>query len=191
MIFEKEIIIFLQSLRTPFLDGVFKVMAYFFDYPLVIALAIILFVCRKYKEGFFFLVLEGAGALTQTILKKIIMRPRPYIKYGEISNILEASNSSFPSGHSVTCMMAVIILFIMIRDGNLKKRSKGFLLAGLVLMLVLCVLNRMYLGQHYLSDCLGAFIIALSIGALIIKFFYYKSWPKNIKVKGDYEEKEV
>lgn len=191
MNFEKEIIIFLQSLRTPFLDGVFKVMSYFFDYPLVIALGIILFAFRKWKEGIFFLFLEAVGWATQTTLKKIIMRPRPYLTYGEIDNILEASSSSFPSGHSVTCMMAVIILFIIIKDSRLSKRGKALSYTGLGLMLFFCVLNRMYLGQHYITDCLGAFIIALIIGALIIKFFYYKSYSKQKELKGGYEEKEV
>lgn len=189
--FEKEIIIFLQSLRTPFLDGVFKVVSYFFDYPLVIALGIILFACRKWKQGVFFLILEAVGWATQTTLKRIIMRPRPYLTHPEIENILEASSSSFPSGHSVTCMMAVVILFVMIKDSNLSKRNKGFLYAGLGLMLFTCLINRMYLGQHYITDCLGAFIIALVIGAIIIKFFYYRSYTKIKEEKGGYEEKKA
>ena len=190
MNFEKEIIIFLQSLRTPFLDGVFKVMSYFFDYPLVIALGIILFACRRWKEGIYFLILEGLGCLTQTTLKKIIMRPRPYVTHEAISNILEASSSSFPSGHSVTCMMAVVILFVIVKDSKLSKRAKVWSYAGLEVMLFICVLNRMYLGQHYITDCLGGFIIALIIGVLVIKFCYYnKRLFKNRKEK--YEEKET
>ena len=174
MNFEKEIIVFLQSLRTPFLDGVFKVMSYFFNYPLVIVLGIVLFACKKWREGFFFLILEGVGCLTQTVLKKIINRPRPYITHSQIENVFEASSSSFPSGHSVTCMMAVIILFVIIFGSKMNKRYKNLSYAGLGLMLVMCLVNRMYLGQHYITDCIGGYLIALVVGALIIKLFYYK-----------------
>jgi len=174
MIFEKEIITFLQSFRTPFLDGVFKVMAYFFDYPLVIVLAIILFAFKKWKQGVFFLVLEGLGFGIQTLLKAIIARPRPYLTHPEIVNVFEASNSSFPSGHCVTCMMAVVILFVMVRDSNMRRKWLAY--GGLVLALLMCILNRMYLGQHYLTDCIGGFLIAFIIGFIVIKFFYYRSF---------------
>jgi len=45
-----------------------------------------------------------------------------------------------------------------------------------VLALLMCILNRMYLGQHYLTDCIGGFLIAFIIGFIVIKFFYYRSF---------------
>lgn len=171
--FERDIIIFLQSFSTPFLDGVFKVMAYFFDYPLVIALGVILLFTKRYRDLVYFLTLEGVGLGVQLVLKAIISRPRPYLVYPEIINILPASNSSFPSGHSITCMMAVIMLFVIIKNSNLTKNKKIILNSLLGLMLVLCMINRMYLGQHYITDVLGAYIIALVIGIVIVKNFYF------------------
>ena len=61
MQFERDIIVGLQSLSTPFLDGVFKVMAFCFDYPLVIVLGLALLLAKRYREAILFLLLEGAG----------------------------------------------------------------------------------------------------------------------------------
>lgn len=183
MPFERDIIVFLQSLSTPFLDVVFKVMAYFFDYPLVIALGFILIIFKKYREAIYFLVLEGLGAGVQVLLKAIISRDRPYLAYREINNVLQASNSSFPSGHSITCMMAVIVLWVMVEQGTMKNAQKISCKIGLVFALVLCMLNRMYLGQHYITDVLGGFIIACIIGYPIMKFLYLKRHRKGVYEK--------
>lgn len=178
MIFERDIIVFLQSFRTPFLDGVFKVMSYFFDWPIVVVLGLILLLLKKYRSTIYFLILQGVGLLVQTTLKAIISRPRPYLVYSEISNVLEASNSSFPSGHSMTCMMAVIMLWVIVNESRMIKNAKILSKIGLVFACVLCVLNRMYLGQHYLSDCLGSFLIALLLGVIILRLFYYRKTKK-------------
>jgi len=185
MLFEKDIIIFLQSFSTPFLDGVFKVMAYFFDYPLVIALTLIFLLSKRIRECAYFLLMEGLGLGVQLILKAFVSRPRPYITYNAIENILPAANSSFPSGHSITCMMAVVMLWVMLNNSNLSKKYKIIYKCGLVFSLVLCAINRMYLGQHYISDVLAGFVIALIIGIIIIKFCYNRHTPKTQSIKGE------
>ena len=179
MPFERDIILFLQSFSTPFLDGVFKVMAYFFDYPLVIALGVLFFICKKPREGVCFLLLEGIGASVQVILKAIISRPRPYLTHPEIINILPASNSSFPSGHSVTCMMAVVMLWVLVNKSNLKTWVKVLCKCGLGFALILCAINRMYLGQHYITDVLAGFTISLIIGLIVINCFYLRPKKQN------------
>ena len=177
--FEKDIIVFLQKFSSPLLDGIFKVISYMFDYPLVIVVALLLLLFKKYKQMVYFLILEGVGLVSQLTLKALINRPRPYVTHNEIRNILEASNSSFPSGHSVTCMMAVVFLFCLIKDSNLKRNTKIVCYSLLGGALFMCLINRMYLGQHYLTDVLGGFVISLVLGSLIMKFLYYKKPNKN------------
>lgn len=182
MKFEIEIIKGLQSMSSPLLDGVMKVVAYFFDYPLVIALFLILLLCKKRIESLLFLIIEGIGAGLQVLLKAIINRPRPFLASSEVRNILEASNSSFPSGHSVTCMGAVVILFYITYKSSLNQKRKGLCYAGLTLMLILCAFNRMYLGQHHITDCLAGFAISLVIGASVIQSYKFIK-TKTIRVR--------
>ena len=179
MQFERDIIVFLQRFSTPFIDGVFKVMAYCFDYPLVIVLGFVLFLCKKPRAAVCFLLMEGVGATVQVVLKAIISRPRPYVTYPEINNLLQASNSSFPSGHSITCMMAVVMLWVMLSESKMLNKGKLICRLGLILALILCALNRMYLGQHYISDVLAGYVIALAIGMSILKLFYCKRQKKD------------
>lgn len=183
MPFERDIIVFLQSFSSSFLDGVFKVMAYCFDYPLVIVLGLILIIFKKYREAIYFLLLEGVCAGVQVSLKAIVSRSRPYVSYSEIRNVLQASNSSFPSGHSITCMVAVVVLWAMFDGSSLKKSHKNYCKAGLVFALVLCLINRMYLGQHYLTDVIGGFVIAFAISFPTMKFLYLKKSKKDVYEK--------
>lgn len=181
MEFEVEIIKALQSASTPFLDWIFKVMAYCFDYPLVIGLAIILLAFRKYRETLLFLIIEGLGFAVQVILKAIINRPRPFLASSEVINILEASNSSFPSGHSITCMGAVVVLGFMVTRSTKLKNKKWICYAGLIVALILCMLNRMYLGQHYITDVLAGFAISFLIGLVV--FYLYLKIEQKIKMR--------
>lgn len=170
MLFERDIIVFLQSLSSPILDAIFKITAYCFDWPMVVIVSLVFLCSKRYKHALRFLILETSGLIVQLILKSIINRPRPYITYPEILNILPANNSSFPSGHAITCMMAVLFLFVLIKNSDFKRLSKITLNIILGFALVLCGLNRMYLGQHYLTDVLGGYLIALVLGIVILKF---------------------
>lgn len=181
MPFEVKIIEALQLMSSEFLDGFMRVVSYFFDYTLVIVLGLILLCFKKYSKLILFLALEGIGALVQITLKALVNRPRPFVAHQTIMNIFEASNSSFPSGHSITCMCAVVVLWYMVRTSTIKKSAKLSIYIGLILALVLCLFNRMYLGQHYLTDVLAGFMIALILG--LIAIFVYKKTIKKIEDK--------
>lgn len=172
--FERDIIVFLQGLRCGFLDWFFVLTSYLFDYPIVIILAIVLIFSKRIKELIYFLILEGSGLILQLTLKAIVNRPRPYLIYPEIINILPASNSSFPSGHSMTCMMAVVFLYFITKNSRLKKSTKNIIYGCLGLALIVCAINRMYLGQHYLTDILASFVLAGVVGYVIMRFGYLR-----------------
>jgi len=178
MPFEIKIIEFLQSFSSTFLDGFFMATSYLFDYPLVIIVALILLCYKKYSYLFLFLSVELVGFITQITLKSIINRPRPFINNDSILNILEASNSSFPSGHSITCMCAVVVLWYIISKSSNGTRQKNIYKSLLVVAAILCAVNRMYLGQHYITDVLGGFIIAIIIS--ICGIFVYKKITKRL-----------
>lgn len=187
MEFEVNIIKALQSLSCPFLDAVMKIVAYLFDYPLVIGLFLILLLLKKHKESLLFLIIEGVSYGLQVTLKAIINRPRPFVSHSDILNIFEASNSSFPSGHSTTCMGAVIMLCYLIYKSNITKKKKIIYYSLIALMPLVCMINRMYLGQHYLSDCIGGFVLSLIVGTIVLSLYRF---IKNKRKIGDTNGKE-
>ena len=191
MNFEVSIIKALQSLSCPVVDGIMKVLSFCFDYPLVIGLFIILILFKKKTEAGLFLIIEGISYGLQVTLKAIINRPRPFVSHSDILNIFEASNSSFPSGHSTTCMGAVVILVYLIYKANISRKNKIVSYVLVSLMPILCAINRMYLGQHYITDCIGGFILASIVGAGVIGFYVYFKNKRMIGDKNGKEEKSL
>jgi len=191
MKFEVDIIKALQSLSCPFLDVVMKIVAYMFDYPLVIGLFLILVMCKKRIAAFLFLIIEGVSYGLQVTLKAIINRPRPFVSHSDVLNIFEASNSSFPSGHSTTCMGAVIILCYLIFASNIKKKNKIICYSLVAVMPLVCMINRMYLGQHYLTDCIGGFVLSLIVGTIVLGLHKYIKNKRKIEDKNGKEEKSL
>ena len=183
MQFEIQIIKWLQSFSTAFLDGFFKVTSYLFDYPAMILLALIFILFYKKEYGVYFLLVELIAALLQYVLKCIIARPRPYLVSEEIINMLQAMGHSFPSGHSVTAFgMALFVGYIVFKSDK-KTWQKVLCYVGLVLFVLFSGINRMYLGQHYLTDLFGgyAFMFIICVIAYYLYPYYLKLWAKIFK----------
>ena len=99
----------------------------------------------------------SAGLLVY-ILKILVQRPRPLI------NLIEASNSSFPSGHT-TIMFALFPIICK----NFKEIRYFWLFIS-----ILVAFSRIYLGVHHLSDIMGGIILGLLVGINIINLFNHK-----------------
>ena len=97
-------------------------------------------------------------------LKKLIMRPRPFL---EIPSLVPAikkvpKSFSFPSGHTT---LAFSVAFIIYRILPKRYSIPAFLIAALV------AFSRLYLGVHYPSDILGGICVGYVAG-LITDFIY-------------------
>lgn len=168
MTFEAEIIKWLQQFSTPTTDYFMAFFSYFGDFIIVLVLFCVLFLNKERMLSFYFLITVGISTAVQILLKEIVSRQRPYVQYEEIRGIFNASGTSFPSGHSITSMCVVIFVLFWLYRTNPTKAQKvlSYILCGLYL--VWNGVNRMYLGQHFLTDILAGYTIELLIG-----FFAY------------------
>lgn len=89
-------------------------------------------------------------------LKYLIGRPRPAAALA----VAPAAGFSFPSGHSTSSFVAFTVLAWLAMAVVTRRPARVvlWLLAGLLIVGV--GLSRMYLGVHYLTDVLGAWILA-------------------------------
>jgi membrane-associated phospholipid phosphatase len=133
---------------------------------IVIVLVSILFVFGFRWEA----ILSSGAALVQSILdiiiKLIVHRPRPGASLVHVMQIL--NSYSFPSGHvlfySVFFGFLIFMIFSQLKASRL--RSGLLLLFGSLVSLI--GVSRIYLGEHWASDVLGAYLLgSLCLWAVI------------------------
>lgn len=92
------------------------------------------------------------------VLKRLIMRPRPYlVVQGLVCLVPPESSTSFPSGHSASSFVCAYLLTRCF--GN--KGSAAYILASLI------ALSRVYVGVHYFSDVLAGMVLGTVLGAAV------------------------
>lgn len=118
--------------------------------------------------------------LLNVIIKEWIRRPRPSIDVVNVFQILESY--SFPSGHVMFYVGFFGFLWFVVY--TLLKRSgiRTLLLIILGSLIGLVGISRIYLGQHWPSDVLGAYLLGGLVLVAIIQFY---TWgKKRFFVKG-------
>lgn len=181
MNFEIEIIEFLQSGRCQFFDVSFQIISALGSTLGVVALCL-LFLVKKPKLCFWYLLSYGFVYLTVRILKETVQRVRPFNVTDAIANIGDTvTDFSFPSGH-VACATAIAIFLGYFLFQYFKSRGMrvGIVLSCSVYV-VLVALSRMYLGKHFLTDVLAGAIISAVICSLGLLLMHFASKKKKVK----------
>lgn len=164
LIFDKQIILLITGLRINFLNTLMIALAYIStELVLFLFVTIILLISKKYKEiPIAWLSLIISLLITFT-LKWIVARPRPFETL-QIEPLFISSNSSFPSGHATAAFSALAIF-----DFYIKKYKLIWCIFA-----ILILLNRLYIGVHYLSDVIAGSLIGYITASLIIYFYKQK-----------------
>lgn len=187
MPFEVEIIEGLQSIRSDFFDGFFVAYAYLASVFAIAAVFLFIFFVYDKKTGLAYLITTGFAIFSMWLIKKIVQRPRPFVSNVSIVNIGKETGFSMPSGH-LTCAIVIAIFLMYIAFRTFKKKGKIVCSIFIPLYVVLMVVDRMYLGVHYLTDTLagiglGACWCGLALVALPPLGRLLDKWIDRIKQK--------
>jgi undecaprenyl-diphosphatase len=153
------------KLRNPILD---PIMVWFSHeitvfVVLVIMCALFLYEERKNKYIAPLFISFFTAVFISFIIKLMVMRLRPigetYFALNLLGTAFNIPDYSFPSVHSA---MAFCVLPIL--DKEFKKLKLFW-----IFFAVMIALSRIYLNQHYLSDCIAGGIIGYFTGAYILK----------------------
>jgi undecaprenyl-diphosphatase len=114
-------------------------------------------------------LLAAGGVGVGTLVKLMVYRPRPSADLVHVFSVLPSSG--FPSGHVLE--FTAFCGFLGFLAYTLLKPSWGrtTLLALLALLLSLMGLSRIYQGQHWFSDVMGAYLLGSLWLALTIKTY--------------------
>jgi undecaprenyl-diphosphatase len=111
----------------------------------------------------------AAAAGVAGLVKIIVHRPRPSIDLVQV--LSELPTSAFPSGHVLT--FTVMCGYFAFLAHTLLKPSweRTALLVVIPVLALLMGLSRIYQGQHWFSDVMGAYLLGSLWLALIIRVY--------------------
>lgn len=102
------------------------------------------------------LLLVPGGMLVNVGMKHLFQRARPA---GDEA-LVRMATFSFPSGHVAAATLFYTALGALVFSHTQSRAVRG-LAVGVCALMVPCVaVSRVYLGAHYVSDTLGAFLLA-------------------------------
>jgi len=111
----------------------------------------------------------AAAVGVDTLVKLIVQRPRPSIDLVHVYR--ELSQSAFPSGHVLT-FTALSGYFAFLVHTLLKPAwERTTLLIAIPVLALMMGLSRIYQGQHWFSDVMGAYLLGSLWLALTIRVY--------------------
>ena len=131
---------------------------------------------RRRSEAFGLMLSAGGSGLLNSLLKMAVARPRPAPDL--IMSYPQTITRSFPSGHVTfyVCYFGFLffIAYALLKRGSALRRL-ALTLSALPVLLI--GLSRVYLGAHWPSDTLGAYL--LSGVWLALSLWMYRRWKQR------------
>ena len=172
---------FFFSLRQPGLNTLCEAVTYLGNWYTVTVLCLILLIYPSTRRSYGVPACVAA-ILTQiikTVIKYSVCRPRP----DAAVRLIEESGWSFPSGHAITSMAVLGVIFLALlasikaqKDGaGASSKSASGLSPGKKKALLVCCavfsfaigLTRIYLGVHYPSDVAAGWLAGIAVIAIV------------------------
>lgn len=180
--FEKAVFSFLRNF-APAADIPMRVLTELGSAVGVIAITAVIVIVSIIVKRFFDFGLPVAlvtiiSRIVNITVKNLLDRPRPDFK------VLEASESSFPSGHSQNNMALYLgILFAALLIANSDK-IKVALKIGCIALPIIIGITRIYFGVHYISDVISGWSLGVIV-AYNVTYLYFKYLSKYKKKEED------
>jgi membrane-associated phospholipid phosphatase len=123
------------------------------------AAMLVFYLLRRRTEMFALLLSVAGGSLINRGMKMLVARPRPSAELVNVQR--EWAHESFPSGHVAftVCLFGFLFFaaYALLPKKSWKRRAALTLTA---LPVLLVGLSRVYLGAHWPSDTLGAYLLS-------------------------------
>ena len=138
---------------------------------LVTVISLLLFLSGLRWEGILSVVAAVSVTGVNLILKSLINRPRPSADLVEV--FARIPEYSFPSGHvmfyTVYFGYLIFLSFILMRHAWLRRSS----ITVCALLIMGVAPSRIFMGQHWASDTVGAYLAGAIWLAVIVQIYYF------------------
>lgn len=130
------------------------------------AVAALLVVAGRRRDAYFAIIPVTIAQFVNVALKFTFSSPRPTDAYVAVSN--PASGFGFPSGHTMATVVFVgSLAYILLRETDCRWRRTGVISFAILVVLAMGF-SRIYVGAHWPSDVLGAYLWGAAFTSLAI-----------------------
>ena len=147
------------SIKNENITNIMKFFTFFGSVYFILLLMVLFLLLSIFTNKIWYIlniIIFGQAIINRSI-KLIVRRDRP-----TLINLVNESSFSFPSGHTMVAVTLYGFLIYLIFNSKLNKNSKYVLISGLILLITLIIISRIYLGVHYFSDCIAGIFLALA-----------------------------
>jgi membrane-associated phospholipid phosphatase len=123
---------------------------------LTLAAVVVLAVRRRFAEAILVVVVVAGGQALGTLAKSLVVRARPPAS-GALIPL--PGSYAFPSGHSLAAALLYGVLAFLIVRSLHSRSARVAVAAGAVVLVALVGLSRVYLGVHWASDVVAAWVL--------------------------------
>ena len=164
----------IQNIQTNQITEILKIITNIGGIPslffIALFLSIILFICKKRKQGIAILLNLLMSSSMYIILKNIFQRPRPEA----VEQLISETGHSFPSGHTTNNVAFYGFAIYLIYENVKNKKVRNLLIILLSIMPILIGFSRIYLRVHYFSDVLAGIIVGTISITIFVTFICKK-----------------
>lgn len=168
----------IQSIDSPFFLGFMRLVSWPGFLPqsilLTVLIAYALYLSGLYWESVMALLAAIVSGTINSLVKVIIQRPRPGEDLVDVFEIL--LSYSFPSGHVMFYTILFGFTFYLAYTLLEQSLARSLILGGLGPFVLLVGVSRIYLGQHWASDVLGAYLLG---GLILVGLIVLYQWGKK------------
>jgi membrane-associated phospholipid phosphatase len=145
-------------------------------FALTAATALIFLAAGRRTESAFLILSTAVAGLLNHVAKEMVGRPRPPENLVAVSRAL--GDPSFPSGHVMFyCSYFGFLLYLAHRERSRSGRWRHGAIILAAVPIALVGPSRVYLGEHWPSDVLGAYLLAGAWLAVVVHA--YSRWKAH------------
>lgn len=158
--FDEEIRYWVYDHRSRLLSALFIPVTYVGNWQTITLLVVLLLIIpsTRKKIGLPFGLISLSSTILYKLVKGIFQRPRPDLSV----RLIPQGGFSFPSGHSMNCIVCFGILIYLIRRYCPNKKIANMLTVILGMLIIGIGTSRVYVGVHFPTDVLGGWSLGLA-----------------------------
>jgi undecaprenyl-diphosphatase len=169
VVFDTAVSTWFYSLRADWLTQPVKSITYLGNWQTVTLICVVLLFFRETRKKYGYAAAATVILVTRlnSTIKSIFQRPRPDVSL----HLIEQGGYSFTSGHAITSWVFYGLLIYLIRKHVKSPPEKNLLTGLMILPMALIGLSRIYLGVHYPTDVLGAWLLGTALLVVVIVIY--------------------